>query len=84
MPDSLAEKAMRLLAYPLNKDLRIKSGESGASGLGALLALSKEKKYTEFNKKISLNENSTILIINTESDTDSKNYKKIINKGRWK
>ena len=47
-----------------------------------LLALSKEKKYTEFNKKISLNENSTILIINTESDTDSKNYKKIINKGR--
>lgn len=84
MPDSLAEKAIRLLAYPLNKDLHIKAGESGAGGLGALLALSKEKKYTEFKNKISLNENSTILIINTESDTDSKNYNKIINKGRLK
>ena len=65
---------MRALSNPLKDDPKIIAGESGASGLGALIALKRLKKY--YND--SLNENSNILIINTEGDTDKINYKRII------
>ena len=77
--DELSEEAMRLLAYPVSGDPFITSGESGASGLGGLIGLSKTTKYKDLKDKFNLNKNSTILIINTEGDTDPTNYKKIIN-----
>ena len=77
--DELSEEAMRLLAYPVSGDPSITSGESGASGLGGLIGLSKTTKYKDLKDKFNLNKNSTILIINTEGDTDPINYKKIIN-----
>ncbi len=75
MTDSFTEEAMRTLLNPFKGDSKIVAGESGASGLGALIALKRLKKY--YNN--SLNENSNILIINTEGDTDKINYKRIIN-----
>ena len=77
--DELSEEAMRLLAYPVSGDPSITAGESGASGLGGLIGLSKTTKYKDLKDKFNLNKNSTILIINTEGDTDPTNYKKIIN-----
>lgn len=77
--DELSKEAMRLLAYPVSGDPSITSGESGASGLGGLIGLSKTTKYKDLKDKFNLNKNSTILIINTEGDTDPTNYKKIIN-----
>ena len=74
LKDSYTEDAMRALSNPLKDDPKIIAGESGASGLGALIALKRLKKY--YNN--SLNENSNILIINTEGDTDKINYKRII------
>jgi diaminopropionate ammonia-lyase len=72
--DSFTEEAMRVLSKPIKGDSKIVAGESGASGLGALIALIKSNKF--YNN--SLNENSNILIINTEGDTDKINYKRII------
>jgi len=64
--DEWAKKAMCLLA----KD-SIVAGESGAAGVAGMLAL---------KGKGILKPNSVILCVNTESDTDPENYKKITKK----
>ena len=76
--DEVSKLAMRRLAFPLSNDPIIISGESGASGLGALMSLCESKKHKNFKEKINLNKDSTILLINTEGDTDPYNYKKIV------
>ena len=73
-----SEKAMKTLAFPLNDDPSVIAGESGASSLGALMGLCKTNKFKTFKKKINLNRSSTVLVINTEGDTDPQNYKRII------
>jgi len=71
--DKYAEEAMR--EYHKHG---IVSGESGAAGLAALLALcNNEKLYGAF-KEIGINNESKILLISTEGDTDPVNYKKIL------
>ena len=77
--DSLCEKSMIALANPLIGDPMIVSGESGASGLAALIGLSKNDDFKKFKQNINLNETSTVLIFNTEGATDPVNYKKVTN-----
>ena len=48
--------------------------------MGALLEVLTEE---EIKNKMRIDENSVILLINTEGDTDPENYRKIIN-GDWK
>lgn len=71
--DNYAEEAMRAY-YKEN----ITAGESGASGLAGLLALIRDHDLKEAKKKVGLNKDSRILLINTEGDTDPVNYRKII------
>ena len=78
--DNLMEEAVRMLANPLENDLYIKSGESGASPLAALIGLIRSSEMGAFKRKIRLNNNSNILLINTEGDTDRENYKRIAQK----
>ena len=77
--ESLMEEAVRSLAFPLGGDLSIKSGESGASSLGALIGLLRSSGLGTFKEKIGLNKESNILLINTEGNTDRVNYQKILN-----
>ena len=49
--DELCEEAMRLLAYPISDDSLIISGESGASGLGGLIGLSRSINYKALKEK---------------------------------
>ena len=77
--DQMVKDAMKILANPLDSDPKVISGESGASGLAGLIGLSKTKKYREFVKKIFQKNNPSVLVINTEGDTDPGNYKNIIN-----
>ena len=77
--DQLTKTAMRRLAFPILNDSEIISGESGASGLGALFGLSRSNKYDGFKKKVNLNKGSTVLVINTEGNTDPVNYQRILN-----
>ena len=76
--DSLMEEAVRVLAHPLKNDIKIISGESGASPLAALIGLLKSTEYDDFRRAIKLNNRSNILLINTEGDTDSVNYEQIL------
>jgi len=76
--DDWAEQAMRRYYHPLGMDPRIVSGESGAAGLAALLALTNSDKLAQIRSRLPLNHNSRILLINTEGDTDPVNFQKII------
>ena len=75
IPDAYTKRAMRLFAYPIKDDKVIIAGESGAGGMAGLLAYFEDKEYM---KKRILTSSSTALIINTEGDTDSCSYNKII------
>jgi diaminopropionate ammonia-lyase len=76
--DSLMEEAVRVLAHPLKEDSLVKSGESGASSLAALIGLLRSNELDAFNSRIKLNNSSNILLINTEGDTDQVNYNRIL------
>ena len=76
--DKLSEEAMTTLAYPVSGDPVIISGESGASGLAALIGLCKTHEFNNFNEKICLNKTSSVLVINSEGDTDQSNYKRVM------
>ena len=76
--DKLSEEAMKTLACPVLGDPIIISGESGASGLGALIGLCKTNNFRSFKEKIYLNRSSKVLVINTEGDTDPSNYQRVM------
>jgi diaminopropionate ammonia-lyase len=76
--DTYAEQAMRRYFHPLKGDPQIISGESGSSGLAALLALTTSPKLSEVRAKLPLGKGSRVLLINTEGDTDPENFKKIV------
>ncbi len=77
--DALAINGMRLYAHPRGDDPKIVSGESGAVSIGLLTALMKDPQYVNIKNQLNLNENSIVLLLNTEGDTDPENYRKIVN-----
>ncbi|MBN2346901.1 MAG: diaminopropionate ammonia-lyase [Candidatus Aminicenantes bacterium] len=76
--DEWAERAMRQYYRPLKDDPRIISGESGSSGLAALLALATSEKLAEVRGQLPLGPDSRILLLNTEGDTDPENFRKVV------
>jgi diaminopropionate ammonia-lyase len=76
--DVYAEQAMRRYFHPLRDDPRIVSGESGSSGLAALLALTTSKQLADVRARLPLGPRSRVLLLNTEGDTDPENFRKIV------
>ncbi len=77
-PDYVAARGMRILAAPLKGDPQIVSGESGAVGIGVISLLMEREEYSELRKELCLDENSIVLVISTEGDTDPIKYKEIV------
>lgn len=73
--DEYTMKAMQLLYHA---DNLVISGESGAAGLGGLIALSEYSGFANAKREIGIGEQSRVLVFNTEGDTDSKSYRKIV------
>ena len=60
------------------------SGESGAIGLGTFVSLVENKdEYKDLLKELKIDENSKILCISTEGDTDKERYKDIVWNGAY-
>lgn len=78
MPDEIAALGMRILGNPAGNDSRVISGESGAAGLGFAAAVLMKESLKDIKEKIGLNEDSRILCISTEGDTDRANYRKVV------
>jgi len=81
-PDYVAARGMRVLANPIGNDEKVISGESGAVGLGLVTLLLERKELKELKDKLGFNENSVILCISTEGDTDPVHYNKVVYDGK--
>ncbi len=76
--DDYAEKGMRQYYHPLENDPQVISGESGSSGMAGLLALFEEDKFSALRKDLGINSKTSVLLINSEGDTDPENFKKVV------
>jgi diaminopropionate ammonia-lyase len=73
--DRHAEEAMRLLLSAAEGP--IEAGESGAAGLGGLLALRREPALIEAALRLGLGPSTTALVINTEGATDPEGFRRV-------
>jgi len=81
-PDYIAAKGMRMLGNPPKGDTRIISGESGAVTLGCVAELMQNPSCRSVKEALKLDENSRVLCISTEGDTDKENYQSIVWDGK--
>ena len=77
-PDWMSAKATRIYANPLENDPHIVSGESGSVPLGFAFTALHDAEAKDLKEALKLDENSTILVISTEGDTDPVRYREIV------
>jgi len=80
-PDFIAAKGMRVYGMPVAGDPFIVSGESGAVTLGALMFIAEHSGLSDLKKKMKLDRNSQVLLINTEGNTDPDDFRRIVWEG---
>ncbi len=78
VPDTSAARGMRVLGNPLKDDERIISGESGAVTTGVVTELMQRDDLKNIREKLKLDENSVILLVSTEGDTDFAHYRQVV------
>jgi diaminopropionate ammonia-lyase len=76
--DDICIRAMRTFHYPYAADPRIISGESGAAGLAGLLSLCEDTTMSAVRDKLGLGRTATILLLNTEGDTDPESFGRLV------
>ena len=73
--DSVTEQGMRAYANPVGSDPAVVSGESGAVTYGLILSI---LQSDELRRLFHIDENSVILLISTEGDTDPDGYRRVV------
>jgi len=76
LPDEDIANTMKLLGNASFSDEKIIAGENSAPGVISLIASCEDEKIKE---KIKLDNNSNVLLIGCEGDTDKEMYQKLIN-----
>ena len=76
LPDDDIGKTMKLLGNSYFSDQQIIAGENSAPGVISLIASCEDQNVKE---KLRLDQNSNVLIIGCEGDTDKEMYQKLIN-----
>ena len=79
--NEIAATGMRLYANPVGQDVKITSGESGAVTLGLLYYL--QRSAEGISSQLQLTEQSRVLVISTEGDTDKAQYEKVTVLGHY-
>ncbi len=82
-PDYAAAHGMRVYARGTGTDKAVVPGESGAATMGALALILSEDKLREVKQAMGLTEDSVILLINTEGDTDPQGYRNVVENGAY-
>ena len=80
-PDSVSARGMRVLAAPMPGDTPIISGESGSVTTGLLSLLTMKKSLEPFREQLGLNEDSVVLVFNTEGNTDPAGFLDVVYDG---
>ncbi|MBQ3534241.1 MAG: diaminopropionate ammonia-lyase [Clostridia bacterium] len=83
VPESAAADGMRILAAPAKGDSPIVSGESGAAAFGAAANILLDDALAHMKEALGLNQNSRLLFISTEGDTDRENYRNVVWRGKY-
>ena len=83
VPESAAADGMRILAAPAKGDSPIVSGESGAAAFGTAANILLDDALAHMKKALGLNQNSRLLFISTEGDTDRENYRNVVWRGKY-
>ena len=76
LPDDDIAKTMKLLGDSSFSDEKIIAGENSAPGVISLIASCEDQNI---KRNLKLDQNSNILVIGCEGDTDEKMYQKLIN-----
>lgn len=76
--DEWAARAMRLFARPVDSDPRVESGASGASTLGALLAVLEDPAAAGVRTALDLGPSTRVLLINSEGITDPPLWRSVV------
>lgn len=86
-PEYIAADGMRILAAPKHDvdaaDAPVVAGESGAAAFGCMANILCDERLAEWKKALKLDENSRILCISTEGDTDRENYRNVVWGGKY-
>lgn len=77
-PDYVSAKGMRVGGVPLHGDPFIIAGESGAVSLGALMFIMELDRYQYIREALGLDENSRVLLVNSERNTDPDDYRRVV------
>ncbi len=77
-PDYMAANGMRILAAPLQGDIPIVAGESGACTTGLVHWLMTEEAAENTRESMGLTADSTVLCISTEGDTVPEIYRSVV------
>ncbi|WP_303870231.1 diaminopropionate ammonia-lyase [Acetobacterium wieringae] len=81
-PDWVTVLGMQTLAQPEAADPVVISGESGAVGLGLLVALCRDQRLTDLKARLKLDRKATVLLFSTEGDTDPEGYAALVSPPR--
>ena len=73
--DAVTELGMKAYAKPVGSDPALVSGESGAVTYGLLLSI---LRSDTLRSKFQINQDSVILLISTEGNTDPDDYRRIV------
>lgn len=82
-PEYVAADGMRILAAPCGGDEAVTAGESGAAAFGCMTNILMDEALAEWKEALKLDENSKILCISTEGDTDKENYRNVVWGGKY-
>ena len=81
--EEVAATGMRVLGSPLGTDEKIIAGESGAATAGCFYTIMTDPNMQTLKETLQLDFSSRVLLINTEGDTDAKNYRDIMWHGKY-
>lgn len=82
-PDVLAAYGMRVLGNPYKNDDKLISGESGAASFGVISKILSDSNLDNYKKQLGIDENSVLVFVSTEGDTDEKNYLDVVWDGKY-
>ena len=82
-PDWMSAKATRIYANPLGDDPHVVSGESGSVTMGLVAAIMTKPELKELKEALKLDENSQVLLVSSEGDTDPDRYREIVWEGLY-
>ena len=77
-PDWVSANGTRIYSSPMKGDERVISGESGSVPLGFCFTALHDEDAKDLKEALKLDENSVVLVISTEGDTDPVRYREIV------